>query len=399
MTSFDEARYFTGLTTFRESAFQGNTALTSISFKDARLSGSSFHMIRTFRDCSQLSEIDMSNMFVEGQIVSMYDTFRGTALISFKFPKMTYKHYAYGGENCRLFYNCANLESLDMSDLTMDFTLGKPASPHNYSWGLTACCYGCSSLTKFTWPTERIIGAVCSHDMFAKCTSLEHIDTPNIDVSTLVMIGGYNTGMFDGCSKLKTCDVSWLEGAPLVDAQMVFRNCTELTEVTGLDKIQGSPAGVDLGYFFYGTNIREADFGNIIKANGIERLVSYCPLIERVVLPRALSAIGGYPFHNSPNLTTVESRVPVDVSAVTNFDTFFGYAASIIYLPQFTGINAALNASACTKLTRQSVLNLIYGLADRTGQGALTLQLSSASKNLLTDDEKAYVASINWTLA
>lgn len=399
MQSFEEARYFTGLTSLGESQFQGNTALTKVSFRDARLSSSTFNMIRTFRDCSQLSEIDMTNMFVDGQVVSMYDTFRGTAITNFKFPKMTYKHYVYGGESCALFINCANLESLDMSDLTMDFTLGKPASPANYTWGLTSMCYGCSSLKTFKWPSAKIVGALHMRSMFNGCTSLEDIDVPNIDVSTIQLVGGYNRGMFQGCTSLKTFDLSWLEGAPLTDMTDLFGSCSSLSSVTGLDKITGSPDGVALSYVLFGTNVTEANFGNIAKATSIERLVSYCPNIERVVLPKAITAIEAYPFANTPKLTTIESLVPIDVSVVTSFNTMFAVASSIINLPEFVGINAALDVSGCKNLTRQSLMNLINGLADRTGQTALTLILGATNLAKLTDEDKAIAPAKNWTLA
>lgn len=58
-----------------------------------------------------------------------------------------------------------------------------------------------------------------------------------------------------------------------------------------------------------------------------------------------------------------------------------------------------LNLSAAFYLTRQSVLNLINGLADRTNKTANVLKLSTRSKSLVTDEEKAILTAKNWTIS
>lgn len=58
-----------------------------------------------------------------------------------------------------------------------------------------------------------------------------------------------------------------------------------------------------------------------------------------------------------------------------------------------------LNLSAAFYLTRQSVLNLINGLADRTNKTANVLKLSIRSKSLVTDEEKAILTAKNWTIS
>lgn len=58
-----------------------------------------------------------------------------------------------------------------------------------------------------------------------------------------------------------------------------------------------------------------------------------------------------------------------------------------------------LNLSAAFYLTRQSVLNLINNLADRTNKTANVLKLSTRSKSLVTDEEKAILTAKNWTIS
>lgn len=52
-----------------------------------------------------------------------------------------------------------------------------------------------------------------------------------------------------------------------------------------------------------------------------------------------------------------------------------------------------------TKLTRESVLNIFNGVADRTGKTANILKLSTFTKSLMTDEEKAILTNKNWTLS
>ena len=66
---------------------------------------------------------------------------------------------------------------------------------------------------------------------------------------------------------------------------------------------------------------------------------------------------------------------------------------------ELTGWNIALDLSKCVNLTRQSIMNLINGLADRTGQTALTLILGATNLAKLTDEDKAIATAKNWTLA
>lgn len=66
---------------------------------------------------------------------------------------------------------------------------------------------------------------------------------------------------------------------------------------------------------------------------------------------------------------------------------------------ELTGWNIALNLSKCVNLTHDSLMNVINGLADRTGQTALTLTLGATNKGKLTDAEKAIPVAKNWTLA
>lgn len=58
-----------------------------------------------------------------------------------------------------------------------------------------------------------------------------------------------------------------------------------------------------------------------------------------------------------------------------------------------------INFSQCYYLTKQSLLNILNGLADRTDMTANKIIFSSNSKSLLSDEEIAIATNKNWTLA
>ncbi len=77
----------------------------------------------------------------------------------------------------------------------------------------------------------------------------------------------------------------------------------------------------------------------------------------------------------------------------TNFGNGFGTSLSA------NNTNASLNLSACSKLTKASVLDLFNKLADITGKNTQKITLNANVKALLTDDEIAIATNKNWTVA
>lgn len=395
MTSFEEARHFTGLTTLDTAyspQFDGNTSLTKISFRDARLSSSDFAMCSTFRNCSQLSEIDMTNMFVDGQVVSMYNTFRGTAITNFKFPKMTYKHYIFGGDSCALFHSCKNLVSVDMSELTMDFSTGRPANA-SYPWSMTSLFHSCEQLSEIIWPSTQIIGCVGFNATFSGCKSLQTFVCPPVDTS----VWTYLDSAFMNCTNMRTIDLTALKGTSIVRMYKMCNGAENLQEVIGLEGING--VNVDVYSAFSGCKkLKEADLSGLTSAD-MQWSFNGCSSIEKITLPSVITANTTNWCSSCTSLKTITSKAPVDVSAITNFSAFFAGASNFENLPEFIGINVSFSASGHKNLTRQSLLNLINGLADRTGQSALTMTIGSTNLAKLSDEDKAIATAKNWTLA
>lgn len=80
-------------------------------------------------------------------------------------------------------------------------------------------------------------------------------------------------------------------------------------------------------------------------------------------------------FRNLKHITTSENIYSINTSAIT------------------------LDFSTCYLLTKQSILNLFNGVADRTGMTANIIKLPARIKSFLTDEEKAILTNKNWTLS
>lgn len=104
-------------------------------------------------------------------------------------------------------------------------------------------------------------------------------------------------------------------------------------------------------------------------------------------------------FNGADGATSLHTIEVVDCT-FNNVTTTSTFPASLTTITgELTGWNIALNLSKCVNLTHDSIMNVINGLADRTGQTALTLTLGSTNLAKLSDTEKAIAVNKNWTLA
>lgn len=99
--------------------------------------------------------------------------------------------------------------------------------------------------------------------------------------------------------------------------------------------------------------------------------------LEEVHLGNGLTAwfSQGSRLYNLKHITTSENIFGTNESAIT------------------------INLSNSSLLTKQSVLNLFNGVADRTGMTANIIRLPARIKSFLTEEEKAILTNKNWTLS
>lgn len=171
---------------------------------------------------------------------------------------------------------------------------------------------------------------------FASIRSLLSVEIPN----TVETIGN---SAFHTCSKLKKIDLSKTKIVRL--SSSTFRNCWNLEEIILPEKLN------NLGtYTFYD-----------------------CGKLKTIYIPGTVSGMGANIFTNCQNLEFV---------TLGN-----GFNANNLYL------------SASTLYTRETILQWLNALVDRTGQTAYTLTIGATNLAKLTEEDILIATNKNWTLA
>lgn len=171
---------------------------------------------------------------------------------------------------------------------------------------------------------------------FTNYTSLMSVDIPN----TVEIIGN---SAFHTCSNLKKVDLSKTKIVRL--SSSTFRNCWNLKEIILPEKVN------NLGtYTFYD-----------------------CVKLKTIHIPGTVNGMGANIFTGCNNL-----------EFVTLGD---GFNANNLYL------------SASTLYTRETILQWLNALADRTGQTAYKLTIGATNLAKLTEQDILIATNKNWTLA
>ena len=122
---------------------------------------------------------------------------------------------------------------------------------------------------------------------------------------------------------------------------------------------------------------------------------SNCSLTT-IILPSNLISIGSNAFQSCDRLTTI--HIPGNVTSIG--DNLFLYCGSLKEVTICDNFNLNnLNLSSSTKYIRETILQWLNALADRTGQTAYKLIIGSKNLKKLTQEDIAIATVKNWTLA
>jgi hypothetical protein len=165
----------------------------------------------------------------------------------------------------------------------------------------------------------------------------------------------------------------------------------------------------DFSTMFYGNQNLTSFTGITVNCSeSFNSAFQMCYALTGVTLNGAKPKDIGYLFSGDSNLTDVGeidcSNIGVGYITVTTSDAFYGCTS----LANFGGLKAMkynFSLSPCTALTETSLVNVLNGLYDFTGnkenpgtsQGTLTLGSTNLAK--LTDEQKAIATNKGWTLA
>ena len=218
----------------------------------------------------------------------------------------------------------------------------------------------CSSLRVINMPYLTTEGVTDMGYMFANCSSLQYLDLSNFDTSSV----GNMDEMFSGCTSLQSLDLSNFDTSSVTDMNNMFANCSSLQS---LDLSNFDTSNVNgMGYMFANcSSLQSLDLSNFdtSNVNGMSGMIGNCPLLR-----------------------------DFKINGMGRGTYFSMYLGSCLLL----GVNSEdfPNALQSFKDT------FIYDIYDRAAaENAGTLQFSTNTLSLLTEDEIAQITSKGYTIA
>ena len=217
--------------------------------------------------------------------------------------------------------------------------------------------------------------------MFGRCGKLISLNLSGFDTSKVTNMGS----MFDNCQDLTSLDISGFDTRLVTNMGGMFNDCPNLTSLD-LSSFDTSKV-TNMGSMFYGcdklTSLDLSSF-NTSTVTDMRNMFSGCDKLT------------------SLNLSSF------DTSKVTTMSNMFDYCAeltSLILGPNFFKFAdfLHLNLSHCNKWTNETVVtSLVTNSYDRKAAGirySITLALSTDTKNVLTDEQKAAITAKGYTIA
>lgn len=310
-----------------------------------------------FMGCQSLVSVDVKNGLWAGSTSknAFQQAFSSTKLS--KLPNLTITSVAttFNG----MFQNCTLLTDIDISDwdLSSATTFASTFS-------------GCVSLTSLNLKGMVSSGVTSLYYMFNGCYNLRGIDMSDWDTSGVTEM----RGMFQYCYALDHLDVSGFSTGNVLRMDNMFYTCSMLQEL-------------DL----HGFDMR--------KVTNVSAMLQACSMLTSLDISGwDCSAITSFnnTFYGDSSLETIIGDATVGANGA-----IYGCAAyadgSTAYFGK--GPNAAVSFSQSTLLGHDSLLFLMYWIADRSATSALTLTLGATNLAKLSADEKAIATAKGWTLA
>ena len=238
------------------------------------------------------------------------------------------------------------------------------------------------------------------YEFFAGCTNLTNI--PNINTSKVTNM----RMIFSGCTKIKT--IPMLNTEKVTNMQGMFTECTSLIEIPELY----TNNVVDMSSMFsYCKNLKTIPTMNTNKVTTMNMMFynSGITTIPELDTSKVTSAYNMFyscyglitiPKLNFENVNNV-SGVLYGASNVVNIGGFENLGKAYLTNKSANYTNYGLVLTNCSKLTHESLMNIINNLYDIKTKGCKEQRLQLGSKNLakLTDEEKQIAIDKGWNVS
>lgn len=260
-------------------------------------------------------------------------------------------------------------------------------------------------------PTGGSVQGIVMNDVYNKATNVQVIPYSFTSSWTSVR------GLFGGCVAVTNFSQVSFDTSISTNFQYLFQNCAQMVTAPQLNTSNGDK----FGHCFQGcqklTDTPNWDFSNGTDFNNLFRscnklenfntlntssgtnfsyMFMYCAFTTAPQLNTSSGTNFTSMFARNPNLVTVPQ---LNVSSGTDFTQMFYNCSNLENLGGFVGLKAPLILSYSNKITHQSLLNVIDGLADMTGQSQKTLNIGATNLAKLTAEQIAVATAKNWIVS
>ena len=335
ISSFDEMRYFTGLTSIGRDAFYGCTGLTSVTIPNSVTSIGEY----AFRTCSGLTSVTIPGSVTSIGNNAFWGCFGLTkvniedisawcniSFASYDSNPLSYAHHLYlNGEEIKNLVIPDGVTSIGNDAFRDCSGLTSVTIPNSVTNIESLAFVGCSGLTSVhisdleAWCNIQFTNAFSSPLFYAHHLYLNGEEVNDLVIPNSVMSIGNSA--FDGCSGLTSVAIP---NSVTSIGNYAFERCSGLTSVT----IPNSVTSIGNGAF------------------------SECSGLTSVTIPNSVTSIGNSAFEYCSGLTSVkvETDTPVTISSS---NTFSNSANATLYVPK--GSKAAYEKANYWKEFKQIV--------------------------------------------
>lgn len=239
LETLDLSSFNTEKVKYMYAMFDGAKNLRSIKLPKGFIGSSVTDLRSMFKDCTSLTELDLSGSYAEnvkdmGKMLYGCRALSKLDLTDFKTGQVTTM------EN--MFCICSTLETLDVSSFNTENVTTMLGMFNNCSslrsldlpgfntanvTQMSSMFEKCSSLRSLDLSSFNTRKVAYMQNMFQGCTNLESIDLSSFDTENMKSM----TGMFFSCTKLETLDLSSFATPKMVSMVDAFSNCKNLKKI------------------------------------------------------------------------------------------------------------------------------------------------------------------------
>lgn len=250
------------------------------------------------------------------------------------------------------------------------------------------CLYqGCGRLIEITplWDTSLVTTMRCAFQM---CSSLMYADLSHLNLSSVNDV----SYLFNSCIALIDAKLPTLPAVTI--CSNMFKGCSSLKSIT----LPELPAVTNCAYMLQNcSSLQSVTMPHLPSVTDCKYMFNGCQSLQSLYIDTPNCENFTHSFSGCYALHTVEV---VDVRKATSLETSFIACSSLQNVTCVEELpKCAISFSRSSKLTLDSVTNIITHLPDLSAEDSKTLTLHSTTKSLLTEALIAEATNKNWIIA